>query len=209
MSVVPHTCARTHARTNKHTLARWQPDAHAHVHPHTHTHARARAHAHRRTHTGQARRQLAPCERVPPQEHAAPLGRYQRASSGSGGAARARRRRACEEHARVRRPVATFGETVGVRSAGRGRPGRDRCNDLDAQTDTRARFTHAHTRASIRRSARDLTRTPHTGARTCTRAATRSYADTTPTAAHTPPDAHEHTHARTHARTSTRAHTYG
>ncbi len=62
--VVPYTCARTGTRTNKHTLARWQPVAHAHVHPHTRTHAHARtgaradmhAHEHRRTHTGRARR---------------------------------------------------------------------------------------------------------------------------------------------------------
>ena len=52
-----------------------------------------------------------PCvgERVPPQGHAAPLGRSQRARGGGGGAARARRRREREGWHRVWRPVAVWG----------------------------------------------------------------------------------------------------
>jgi hypothetical protein len=85
------------------------------------------------------------CERVPPQEDAAPSCCWGRARGGSSGAAHARRRRECAGgHFRVRRPVAISGN---VRRApcSRNRPGRDRRNaDLDACTHKDAHTCTPH-----------------------------------------------------------------
>jgi hypothetical protein len=96
---------RTQTRAHKHTVC-----ARTQTHTHTHariTHARVCARVHARTRTSAPRtfprtragELLLRCarERDPPQVHAAPCGRFQRARGGGGGAARARRRRAREE----------------------------------------------------------------------------------------------------------------
>jgi hypothetical protein len=96
--------------------------------------------------------------------------------------------------------------TVGVRRAGRGRPGLDRCNAvLGAQTHTRD-LTLAHTPARID-VAVCMRRNTHTDARTKARARTcaqprgATHARQT-TAALTPPDlTHTHAHLSTRSRT--------
>jgi hypothetical protein len=83
-------------------------------------------------------------ERDPPQVHAAPLGRWQRARGRGGGAARARRRRGCEGQTWVRVAGRCFWATVGARRAGRGRPGRTGSISAKVNANT-TRSMRAHT----------------------------------------------------------------
>jgi hypothetical protein len=96
--------------------------------------------------------------------------------------------------------------SVGVHRAGRGRPGRDRCNAVpDAPTDARANHSRKHTRmnAAVCMRPTDARSLRHTHVHAQPRGAMRTYAHTTSTAARTPPDssAHMHRHTLRNART--------
>jgi hypothetical protein len=148
MSIVVHTHSRTDTRKTN-TLARWQPDTRSHLHPHMCAHTRM--HDCTQTDTGQERRRLAPRERV------CTAGTRRSMKPLTTGTRRLRRRCLRTAPTCTRTTMSSgaaagryFGQRSACAVAGRGRPGRDRCNAvLDAPTGTRAIHSITHARIDV------------------------------------------------------------
>jgi hypothetical protein len=180
--------ARVHRRTHKQThSAGSRMRTHIHTHhtyvrarscanTHTRVHARTRPNAHTHIRTYTCRRLTLPCLGVPPQGHAAPCGCSQRARGHGGSAACARRRRARDDRARVRRPVAIFGQRSACAApAVAGRDGIAATQMwMKSHTHTHDSLTHTRTRIDVVDVEVCMRLDTHTDARTKAHARTRA-----------------------------------